>query len=70
MTPQELARQDRYFHLTKQADLNPFSTAGARHLWQLGFTGQGLPWSVNPESIYANAYKRGQEAAKLQEQTA
>lgn len=65
MTPEQLARVDLEKHEKNGVDLNPFSTPGARRLWALGFDGQGLPWSVNPESIYANAYKRGQAAAKL-----
>lgn len=70
MTFQELAKIDLYFHQIRGSDLNPFSTQGARHMWTLGHEGQPLPEHVHPESPYAGFYKRGQEAAKLQEQEA
>ena len=65
-----LARVDMQHHIEHGVSLCPFSTAGARSLWTLGFEGQALPWSVNHASIYAQAYFRGQAAAKLtKEQT-
>ena len=65
-TPEELAQADLHRHLTGNWDLNPFSTDGARCLWQSGFDGEPFneTWGTY-DSENARIYARGQAAAKL-----
>lgn len=45
MDPLELAMDDKLSHGVYGSDLNPFSTYGARQLWQHGWDG------VRPENL-------------------
>lgn len=60
-----LAQQDADNAAKHGVDLNPFSTHGTRHLWQLGFDGQPNPALNDVGGYNWRAWERGRIAREL-----
>ena len=60
----KLAAGDIMWHLSGGADLNPYSTIGARADWRRGFENTG-PKSWAPNVHLCTMYQRGRACAEL-----
>lgn len=63
--PHDLAVIDRNHHDRNGTDLNPFSTTGARHLWQQGWDGV-TPANLVEGSGNWRIWERGRQARLLE----
>lgn len=61
----DLALEDRACHSRHNADLNPFSTQSARHLWQQGWEGN-RPDNLVDGSQNWRYWERGRQARLLE----
>lgn len=61
----DLAKQDAEKSAQNGVDLNPYSTAGSRSLWQRGFDGKPCPEINAVGSFNWRAWERGRLAKVL-----